>query len=380
MTNAPSLRKYAATGLVAFCVTAAPFRASAQAPTPPCAANQQRLEGLCIDQAVVNFVKCLERLSGGKLSTKTYEKAIGDVGIKLADKGGGASVRREGEVKVDNRNLNDLVVSAEATFDTNLVGSCKTLARRTPVSTGQTLMEKAQQLCRLGADFESNSPEAALAAYQISYDVSERKLSEAGARLGLVELRLNQHEQAVEHLQRALDDRKDLYVREHRTWLENALKRARASREATRAEATAPMAAESTIEVKPADSTALLPKPDETKAVKVEAGALAETSTSPCSPGLIRRNGVCVHETNLFRRPLPWFVAAGLVAASSLATWYFATAASHRSMDAGCPNTPARDCEGDAAQVNRYNTLSKVTLGAALLSGGVGVFFAFSHD
>src|SRR5690242_4657240 len=48
------------------------------AEVPGCSRAQQRLDGMCIDQPVINFIKCLEKTSSGRLSLETFQKTSGD--------------------------------------------------------------------------------------------------------------------------------------------------------------------------------------------------------------------------------------------------------------------------------------------------------------
>ncbi len=202
-----------------------------------CPPRQQRLTGECVDQQIVNFVKCLETTSKGQLTTRSTARQTGGASSQSQVAGGVSLVKVgvQGEVAIGRTNLLDVVKSAETTFGPDIVQSCKELALTAhsrgavtaPAHAGKKGADSADAAVReqiqLGADyFESGREEAALAAFQQAFDLSGRKSPEAAGRLGLVE-RTKSDRDAEFHLKLALDNVDDLWVRAHRTALEAAL-------------------------------------------------------------------------------------------------------------------------------------------------------------
>ena len=104
---------------------------AAQAGRNECPSTQQRLDGVCVDQQIVNFVTCIERTSKGQIRTSTYEKNLADRG-NTVNAGLGLQLIRVGgqaHVTVDDRNVGEVMKLVEATFGEEVVRSCRELSR-----------------------------------------------------------------------------------------------------------------------------------------------------------------------------------------------------------------------------------------------------------
>jgi len=208
-------------------------------------ANQQRLDGVCVDQPIVNYVKCLQGTSHGQITTKSYDKSSGDKGLRVS---GTASVGFTKLVKggfdVENKNLSEVVKSAEDTFSNDVVKGCEKLASSpTPPPTGEPTRKPssirqpsrqpraqtspARDSLGLGIDHEGTGRnEAALAFYQRALDLTDRKYPEAAGRLGLLQYRIGSYRDAESNLQLALNNWEDPWVKANRTSLEGTLRQA----------------------------------------------------------------------------------------------------------------------------------------------------------
>jgi hypothetical protein len=209
---------------------------------PACPAEQQLLAGVCVDQQIVNFVKCLESTSKGQLTTRTTDRQQNGSATRRDGRAGVSLVRVgvEAAVAVDDTNIQDVIKSAEVAFGSDIVSSCKELSTvrkrprppagagapgargRNKASDGQDA--EIQQQIQLGMNyFESGSEEAAFVAFQQAFDLSGRKSPEAAGRLGLLERHRKADRDAEFHLKLALDSPEDLWVRKNRSSLEGAL-------------------------------------------------------------------------------------------------------------------------------------------------------------
>lgn len=77
----------------------------------------------------------------------------------------------------------------------------------------------------------------------------------------------------------------------------------------------------------------------------------------------------------LYKRPTPWFIAAGVSTAVSLGTALLGHQRHSAAMSGGCPGSSTRNCESDVSRIKTYNTLSQASLGVAILGAGLGFVF-----
>jgi hypothetical protein len=126
--NANAVRALATIAIVASSATAAlgaPAEDGAR-----CPADMQMFEGVCLSNRMIAYLKCLEKIGGGKLHVTKDEETSkpSSVTVELQGEGGTVLAKGSGKVKIDTRNDQKSIRKLDETLSPDAVTGCIQLA------------------------------------------------------------------------------------------------------------------------------------------------------------------------------------------------------------------------------------------------------------